>query len=131
VRDLDAINPIIATNRLVLVEFYDKGNGACQRLRPVLHEMANALSNQVVFVEVNVKRARPVAERYAVETLPSVMFFRNGQIADRCDGLRKRVYYESVLAELGARLPTPPEKAQKKKKGEAAQAQPTQGEPRK
>lgn len=86
----------------VVVDFYAAWCGPCRILSPMLDELAQPLTNQVKFVKVNVDEAAQLAQRYNVEGIPTVIFFKNGKAVDRIVGLPARDTLKSKLESLAA-----------------------------
>lgn len=71
----------------VVVDFYATWCGPCRRLAPRLDQLADEFSGRIKFVKVNVDEAQDLAGRFQVEGIPTLLFFRNGRLADRVTGL--------------------------------------------
>ena len=73
----------------VLVDFYATWCGPCQILSAqVFPAVAAAFGkDQVKLVKINTEKYPNVASKYAVEALPTIILFKNGQVADRIEGL--------------------------------------------
>ncbi len=81
----------------VVMDFYATWCGPCKTLSPILDNLAGPLTNQVKFVKINVDEAPALAQRYHVEGIPMLLFFKNGKVVDSSVGLISR-------EELAARL---------------------------
>jgi thioredoxin 1 len=82
----------------VLVDFYADWCGPCQRLAPVLEELA-AENPQASVVKVNVDQCPELAQRYRIESIPSLKVFKNGQVANETMGLANKRQLQALLAE--------------------------------
>jgi thioredoxin 1 len=85
----------------VVVDFYAAWCGPCKILSPMLDELAGPLTNQVKFVKVNVDEATTLAQRMEIQAMPTLVFFRNGQVVDRSVGLPSRAVLKMRLESLG------------------------------
>ena len=70
----------------VVVDFWATWCGPCQMLAPVLEEVARELP-QVQFCKVDVDEERELALSAGIESIPTLLVFRNGQLVNRSVGL--------------------------------------------
>jgi thioredoxin len=91
----------------VLVDFYADWCGPCQRLLPVMSELADEWAGAVKVVKVNVDKAGEVAKTYGVSSIPDVRIFVGGQEKDRLIGLKSKDVYVARMAPWRAAAPTP------------------------
>src|ERR1039457_2642278 len=71
----------------VVVDFYATWCGPCKMLSPMLDELAGSFTNKVKFVKVNVDEASSVAQRFSVQAIPTLIFFKDGKVVDTLIGL--------------------------------------------
>lgn len=76
----------------VLVDFFATWCGPCKMLAPILEELDGVAPCKIVKVDVDENRS--LALQYAVASIPTLLVFRNGQLANRSVGLISR---EDVL----------------------------------
>lgn len=70
----------------VLVDFWAEWCGPCKALGPVLDGLASEYANRIKVVKVNVDENPNAPQQYKVRGLPTMVFFKNGQIADQLVG---------------------------------------------
>jgi thioredoxin 1 len=80
----------------VLVDFYADWCGPCQRLAPVLEELAAETPNAKI-IKVNVDHSPDLAAEYGVQSIPSLKVFRNGQVTDQVVGLASKDHLRAML----------------------------------
>ncbi len=86
----------------VLVDFWAEWCGPCQRLGPVVDELATEFAGKVKVGKVDTDKNQKVAARYGISSIPTVMIFRNGEPVERIVGLRaKRDYVELLNGMVG------------------------------
>jgi len=71
----------------VVVDFYATWCGPCKILSPMLDELAGTLTNKIKFVKINVDEAPNLSQRFGIQAIPTLIFFKNGNVADKLTGL--------------------------------------------
>ncbi len=75
----------VAESGLAVVDFSAAWCGPCKMLAPVFHELAEEMEG-VDFFNADVDENRALAEKYGIQSVPSVLVFQNGGQADRSVG---------------------------------------------
>jgi thioredoxin 1 len=70
----------------VVVDFYADWCGPCKVLGPIIEETAGEYDGTVKFVKVNVDSNQELAQRFQVMSIPTVLFFKNGEQVERFSG---------------------------------------------
>ena len=91
----------------VVVDFFATWCGPCKALSPILDSLAEPLTNRVKFVKVDVDRAAKLAQRFEVEGVPTLLFFKDGQVVDKMVGLPTRDALQQRLESLVSSGPAP------------------------
>lgn len=76
---------VLESNSLVIVDFYADWCGPCQMLKPLLEEISSERSD-VKIVKVNVDNARELAIKFGIFSIPTVLFFKEGNLVDKFVG---------------------------------------------
>ena len=83
----------------VLVDFWAPWCGPCKALAPVLDEIAKELAGQATVGKVNVEADLDLADRFGVKALPSLLFFKNGALAQTLVGaVPKKIIMERLTS---------------------------------
>ena len=102
---------IIATNtsfdsllegeKLVIVDFWATWCGPCRMLSPLLDEVEEEMSDKITVVKVNVDDADEIAMRYRIMSIPTLLFFKGGQVVDKTVGaMPKSTLVDKINANL-------------------------------
>ena len=78
-------NQEMANNNLLLVDFWAEWCGPCKSMHPIFTRMAKKYK-RVRFARVNVDNAQDIAMKYGVQSIPTFIMFRNGEIANTMVG---------------------------------------------
>ena len=75
----------ISTNNLTLVDFWAEWCGPCKSMHPIFESVSKEFPN-VKFARVNVDNNQNIAMKYTVQSIPSFIMFKSGQIIDKMMG---------------------------------------------
>jgi thioredoxin 1 len=71
----------------VVVDFYATWCGPCKVLGPRLNQLARPLTDKIKFVKIDIDQSRQLSERFNIEGVPTLLFFRGGKVTDKVVGL--------------------------------------------
>ena len=71
----------------VVADFYATWCGPCRELAPMLDKQAAGYTDKIKFVKINVDESPGLAQNFQVQAIPTVIFFKDGKVADRITGL--------------------------------------------
>jgi thioredoxin 1 len=72
----------------VVADFYATWCGPCRELSPMLDKLATTYTNRIKFVKINVDESPSLAQRFSVEGIPMLIFFKDGKVVDSLVGLQ-------------------------------------------
>ena len=79
------LNQLIADNNNLVLDFFADWCGPCKMLLPVLDEVSTEKSD-ITICKVNVEEVTGLAQKYGVRSIPTVIYYRNGEIIDKTMG---------------------------------------------
>lgn len=71
---------VMNSDKPVLVDFWAEWCGPCKALSPVLDEIATEMSGKANIVKVNVDHASDLAQKFGIRGIPTLIFFKNGEV---------------------------------------------------
>jgi thioredoxin 1 len=83
---------VLDSNVPVLVDFYADWCGPCKMIAPVLEELASETADAKI-VKINVDEDTQLAARYGISSIPSLLVFKDGDVADQQVGLANKVFH--------------------------------------
>ena len=92
---------LLQDSKLVIVDFWATWCGPCRMLSPILDEVEEEMSDKISVVKVNVDDADEIAAQYRIMSIPTLLFFKNGQVVDKTVGaMPKNVLTDKINANL-------------------------------
>lgn len=92
---------LLQDDKLVIVDFWATWCGPCRMLSPILDEVEGEMKDKITVVKVNVDDVDEVTARYRIMSIPTLMFFRNGEVVDKTVGaMPKAALVDKIKANL-------------------------------
>ena len=96
-----SFDELLVDETLVIVDFWATWCGPCRMLSPLLDEVEEEMADKITVVKVNVDDADEVAMRYRIMSIPTLLFFKNGQLVDKSVGaMPKSTLVDKINANL-------------------------------
>ena len=93
-------NEVLKNDKLVIVDFFATWCGPCQMLAPVIANLDKKYSDEVEFYKVNIDESQESAIRYGVMSVPTLIFFKNGEEIERQIGYMDEEELSKIIDEV-------------------------------
>jgi thioredoxin 1 len=81
----------------VVVDFWAEWCGPCRQIAPALEEISTTLGTKVTIVKLNVDENPATAAKYGIMSIPTLMLFKNGELASRQVGAAPKAKLEQWI----------------------------------
>src|ERR1700685_4441558 len=81
----------------VVVDFWAEWCGPCKMIAPALEEISKSLSGKVTILKLNVDENQGTAAKFGIMSIPTLMLFKDGQLASRQVGAAPRAKLEQWI----------------------------------
>lgn len=91
---------VIQSPELVMVDFWAVWCGPCQMVAPLMEELATEYAGKVRVRKLNTDENPEVSGRFQVMSIPTILFFKNGQLVEKIVGARPKRQFKEVIDSL-------------------------------
>ena len=88
---------VLKSDKPAIVDFWAAWCGPCRAVAPIIEELAGDYDGKAIVGKVNVDEEGELAARYRIMSIPTVMLFKDGQIAERIIGARPKSEFSGLL----------------------------------
>lgn len=93
-------NEVKAQESILVVDFWAPWCGPCKMLGPVIDELAEEYAGRIAVGKMNVDENDSICAEYGIMSIPTVLFFKNGELVDRHVGFARKADMAPKFAAL-------------------------------
>jgi thioredoxin 1 len=97
ITNLNFEQEVINSTVPVLVDFWASWCGPCRAVAPIMEELSVEYDGKVKIGKVNVDEQGELSSRYRIMSIPTIMLFKNGQMAEKIIGARSKAEFTGIL----------------------------------
>jgi thioredoxin 1 len=88
---IEQFNKIIESTEKVLIDFYADWCGPCKMMGPIIEEICeDNLQDDLKICKVNVDKNSELAQKFSILSIPTLIYFKNGEISAKVTGVRPK-----------------------------------------
>ncbi|MDR2123333.1 MAG: thioredoxin [Flavobacteriaceae bacterium] len=81
---------VLSSNEPVLVDFWAEWCGPCRSLTPIVEELSEEFKGKVKVAKIDIDTNQEVSVEYGIRNIPTLLFFKNGQVVDKVVGVQSK-----------------------------------------
>ncbi len=91
---------VMKSTDVVMVDFWAVWCGPCQMVAPIVEELAQEYQGRLKVMKLNTDEAPEVAGKYQIMSIPSILFFKGGEVVEKIVGARPKQQFKEIIDAL-------------------------------
>lgn len=91
---------VLKSDKPVLVDLWAEWCGPCKMIHPIMEEMATEFEGKAIMTSMDVEANSNLTAKYRIRNIPTVLFFKNGEVVDKQVGAVPKAKFISRLEPL-------------------------------
>ncbi|WP_127846484.1 thioredoxin [Psychroflexus aestuariivivens] len=100
ITDKDFQEKVLESDKPVMVDFWAAWCGPCRMVAPIVDELSSEYADKAVIAKVDVDQNQEFAAKYGVRNIPTVLFFKDGEMVSRQVGVAQKETYKEAIDNL-------------------------------
>ena len=97
---MENFSDIIKSDKLTLVDFFATWCGPCKMMHPILEQLKGEMGDSIRILKIDVDDNEDISMQYNIQSVPTLMLFKNGEIVWRQSGAKSLNELKSLIAQF-------------------------------